>query len=246
MAPRGRPRKVGLRRMDAAIDAMKPFGFPKAVVEKTVKNLLKVYDGDAGWPFIEECSYKLLIETLLGPEDKEVDVLAQNEAVDQDDDLPQSEAADGDHAGPSSTAERSPAQELPGLTEELALTDFDKMYAPSPPSEGSLPGWKDIELDKSSQEAQVEDRIVNKTFDMNKTFDSDKVDADEEEEVNSRQVSPNMEQLPCLNNPPRRRPSYGWLGVENNDEDILILVPAPLGGARVRGNREKRRLSWDV
>jgi hypothetical protein len=31
---------------------------------------LKVYEGTQGWPFIEEGSYKLLIETLLCAEDK--------------------------------------------------------------------------------------------------------------------------------------------------------------------------------
>ncbi|KAK9283815.1 hypothetical protein L1049_012069 [Liquidambar formosana] len=71
MPPRGRPRKVGLRRMDAAIDAMKLLGFPKELVEKKVKNLLKVYDGDQGWVFIEEDSYKLLIETILEEQEKD-------------------------------------------------------------------------------------------------------------------------------------------------------------------------------
>ncbi|KAK6933031.1 WIYLD domain [Dillenia turbinata] len=73
MAPRGRTRKVGLSRMDAAIDAMKEMGFAAPLVRKKVKDLLKVYDGDGGWPFIEEFSYKLLIETILAPEENEVE-----------------------------------------------------------------------------------------------------------------------------------------------------------------------------
>ncbi|CAI9091672.1 OLC1v1026756C3 [Oldenlandia corymbosa var. corymbosa] len=45
---------------------MRPMGFPDSVVRKRVRELLKVYgSGDEGWYFIEECSYKLLIETLL-------------------------------------------------------------------------------------------------------------------------------------------------------------------------------------
>ncbi|KAI3470864.1 hypothetical protein Pfo_027527 [Paulownia fortunei] len=64
MAPRRRRSKVGLTRMHAALDAMRPMGFSSDVVRKCVKNLLKVY-GDDGWVFIEEAAYKLLIDTIL-------------------------------------------------------------------------------------------------------------------------------------------------------------------------------------
>ncbi|KAL3653489.1 hypothetical protein CASFOL_003170 [Castilleja foliolosa] len=62
--PRGRPRKR-LSRMDAAVDAMVPFGFLANKVEKHVNQLLEVYGGHEGWPFIEEYSYKELIDALL-------------------------------------------------------------------------------------------------------------------------------------------------------------------------------------
>lgn len=62
MAPRGRPKK-GERRMDAALDAMIPYGFPNKLVRQTVDQLLKVYDGS--WFFIEESAYTLLIDTIL-------------------------------------------------------------------------------------------------------------------------------------------------------------------------------------
>ncbi|KAL0452746.1 UNVERIFIED_CONTAM: hypothetical protein Slati_1252700 [Sesamum latifolium] len=64
MAPRRRCSKVGLSRMHAALDAMRPMGFSTDTVRKCVKNLLKVY-GDDGWLFIEEAAYKLLIDTIL-------------------------------------------------------------------------------------------------------------------------------------------------------------------------------------
>ncbi|XP_072996132.1 uncharacterized protein [Typha latifolia] len=67
----GRTRKVGLKRIDAAMDALVPLGFPKEVVRRTIKNLLNVYEGDAGWVFIEEASYKLVIETILEEQEKE-------------------------------------------------------------------------------------------------------------------------------------------------------------------------------
>ncbi|XVF24066.1 hypothetical protein REPUB_Repub13aG0094800 [Reevesia pubescens] len=50
--------------MDAVIDAMKPFGFPKNLINKTIKELQKVY-GEDGWPFIEDASYKVLLEAIL-------------------------------------------------------------------------------------------------------------------------------------------------------------------------------------
>ncbi|GAU36653.1 hypothetical protein TSUD_213070 [Trifolium subterraneum] len=61
----------GNTRMDAALDAMRQLGFEENLVRKTVEELLDVYEGIQGWPFIEEGSYKLLIETLLCAEDKD-------------------------------------------------------------------------------------------------------------------------------------------------------------------------------
>ncbi|KAK7276385.1 hypothetical protein RIF29_17524 [Crotalaria pallida] len=69
MAPRRRQprrsRNVGTTRMDAALDSMRLLGFDEKLVRETVNELLDVYDGTQGWPFVEEGSYKLLIETLL-------------------------------------------------------------------------------------------------------------------------------------------------------------------------------------
>ncbi|KAG9453957.1 hypothetical protein H6P81_006861 [Aristolochia fimbriata] len=72
MAPRhSSSRKVGLKRIDAAIDALLPLGFKKGVIRKNVNKLLKVYEGDDGWVFIEEACYKLLIETILEEQENE-------------------------------------------------------------------------------------------------------------------------------------------------------------------------------
>ncbi|XP_020209720.1 uncharacterized protein LOC109794678 isoform X3 [Cajanus cajan] len=66
MAPRRRSIKKGETRMDAALDAMEPFGFSRNLIQSTVHTLLKVYGGSTeGWVFIEDSGYALLIDTLL-------------------------------------------------------------------------------------------------------------------------------------------------------------------------------------
>ncbi|XP_019192298.1 PREDICTED: uncharacterized protein LOC109186664 isoform X2 [Ipomoea nil] len=70
MAPRNK-RPKGLRRIDAALDAMRPLGFPDHLVRTSVKELLKVY-GEEGWAFIEDGAYRVLIEVMLS-EQKESD-----------------------------------------------------------------------------------------------------------------------------------------------------------------------------
>ncbi|TYI63009.1 hypothetical protein E1A91_D10G290400v1 [Gossypium mustelinum] len=64
MPPRRRTKKKSNTRKDAAIDAMKPYGFPVDVVQTTIKDLLHVY-GENGWPFIEDSAYKVLLEAIL-------------------------------------------------------------------------------------------------------------------------------------------------------------------------------------
>lgn len=49
--------------MDAALDAMRQFGFPERLVRVTVRELLEVYTGE--WHFIEVDAYTTLIEALL-------------------------------------------------------------------------------------------------------------------------------------------------------------------------------------
>ncbi|XP_045808475.1 uncharacterized protein LOC123902730 [Trifolium pratense] len=71
MAPKRRSLKKGERRMDAALDAMIPYGFPNKLVRRTVDQLLKVYGGNDGWVFIEDSAYTLLINTLLEQQQQE-------------------------------------------------------------------------------------------------------------------------------------------------------------------------------
>ncbi|KAF5800092.1 putative histone-lysine N-methyltransferase [Helianthus annuus] len=65
MAPRrrGRPPKPRDSRMDAAIDAMKPFGFTEELVTAKMRQLLKEYEGE--YMFIEADAYSVLLECLI-------------------------------------------------------------------------------------------------------------------------------------------------------------------------------------
>ncbi|CAL9123580.1 unnamed protein product [Musa textilis] len=69
MAPR-RLKKVGMMRIDAAIDALLPYGFSKATICSTVKKLLEIYDDPAAWHVIEEDTYRLVIETILAEQEE--------------------------------------------------------------------------------------------------------------------------------------------------------------------------------
>lgn len=59
----------GNTRVDAALDAMSPYGFSEELVEEKVRELLNVYGGDVGWIFIEEFSYSLLLDYILAQQE---------------------------------------------------------------------------------------------------------------------------------------------------------------------------------
>ncbi|KAF2319041.1 hypothetical protein GH714_012921 [Hevea brasiliensis] len=89
----------GQMRMDAALDAMMSYGFPEELIVTTVKELLDVYGMD-GWPFIEEASYRVLLDSILEKVEKEAK---------EKGDSPPSGGRDGNNtkascAGPSSEA----------------------------------------------------------------------------------------------------------------------------------------------
>ncbi|CAH2058127.1 unnamed protein product [Thlaspi arvense] len=90
MAPRGRRKKAGLMREDAARDAMRGFGFEERLIKVCIKEMLEVY-GEEGWCLIEEYSYQVLLDKCLEkqeeltkkPEEKQKQEMAlvQNEEM---------------------------------------------------------------------------------------------------------------------------------------------------------------------
>ncbi|XP_074349143.1 uncharacterized protein LOC141688898 [Apium graveolens] len=57
-------RRVGQMRRDAALDAMRIFGFDDSLIRKKLNELLKVYGKD-NWGFIEADGYKVLSDSIL-------------------------------------------------------------------------------------------------------------------------------------------------------------------------------------
>ncbi|KAM3741798.1 hypothetical protein ACB098_07G024400 [Castanea mollissima] len=111
--PRGRPRKKDTR-LAAALDAMRPYGFPQDLVEVTVGELLNVYGGNEGWVFIEDSSYSVLVETLLEK---------TNVPQDQEDDSPQHDPGDADDRESSAVGPSKPTCSNSGATDAMLLTN---------------------------------------------------------------------------------------------------------------------------
>ncbi|XP_028071615.1 uncharacterized protein LOC114273979 [Camellia sinensis] len=148
MAPRGRTRKPGLTRMDAAIDQLVPYGFTRNQVRRTVNQLLKVYGGDDGWPFIEANAYILVIETILSNQEEEVqgdksngeEIMLLDEPLQVERAGDCSEAAD---AGPSSQILASTSSEVADaaapISQVLALTCSEVVDAAAQTTETGKP-----------------------------------------------------------------------------------------------------------
>ncbi|KAL2483353.1 putative inactive histone-lysine N-methyltransferase SUVR1 [Forsythia ovata] len=213
MAPRGRARKRRLTRMDAAIDAMTPFGFSEKLVRKIARELLKEYGGDEGWFFLEQDSYEVLREALLRDveeNDQEKNAQAENHM--------ENESKDGTPAGASSVAtdslqdteipDHSPVDAV-GSSSSVPLTCAEGVGISSviPAGQETGKGWKDIGLDK---------KYTHKESDVH--------ECDPRTGKSSIPSSPLMIPSPTTI-PRRRRPCYGWLESDEEDDpnDIIYL-----------------------
>ncbi|KAI3458575.1 hypothetical protein Pfo_015238 [Paulownia fortunei] len=233
--PRGRPRKPRLSRMDAAVDAMLPFGFPEEKVMKHVKELLKEYGGDEGWPFIEEYSYKELIEAIL----RDAEGNAQEQV-----------AEDGNHQKDERPEDNTPA-DIAGSSDAVA-----EPICPEFVSTEDGKGWKDILPDQTSGYIEETANVVSKN-------DEDpKVRPPSNSPI---PASPSLNNIPSrqpTNSLPTRRrmPCYGWIESDEEDvDDFIFLRPASaVVGAKATLPRElskspsygtkserKRRSRWD-
>uniref|UniRef100_A0A1J3DIS9 WIYLD domain-containing protein n=1 Tax=Noccaea caerulescens TaxID=107243 RepID=A0A1J3DIS9_NOCCA len=100
MAPRGRRRRPGLMRVDAARDAMRPLGFSERVIDDTIKDLLQVYGGEDAWQLIEDGGYSVLLDSCLAKQNEQTKPVADE----QQEEIAQEEEMEEDHVGSSSTS----------------------------------------------------------------------------------------------------------------------------------------------
>ncbi|MED6108268.1 hypothetical protein PIB30_022077 [Stylosanthes scabra] len=225
MAPRGRPRKkmVGSTRMDAALDAMMQYGFEQKLVRETVNELLDVYEG--AWPFIEDGSYNLLIETIL--------------AKQQD-----KENAKKDGVALTSSADATLAT---GITEvgssSLVVNQDPSLLHAGADGLDSASQTNDHNQDTippSNQSVDVKDSSVPVIREeQNEPIPSDNVtgrniNTPHNTHVNNAGTSfvkGNMtESLEAPEKAPRRRrkPCYGWISDDDNDDGKVELIHLPL------------------
>ncbi|OEL16891.1 hypothetical protein BAE44_0022090 [Dichanthelium oligosanthes] len=121
-----RPR-TGERRIDAAIDHLAQYGFPKLQIRILTSSvhdasMIQLYGRD-GWVFLEEGSYRVVLEKLLEEQ-------AQ---------LEKQEASAADEASPKNDMEVSPPVLSEALTESQPALEPQASHNSSPPLEHVLP-----------------------------------------------------------------------------------------------------------
>ncbi|RDY08420.1 hypothetical protein CR513_07344, partial [Mucuna pruriens] len=233
MAPRRRSTKRGQTRMDAALDAMAPYGFPSKLVRTTVQNLLKanVYGGNEGWIFIEDSGYTLLIDTLL---EKQANPSPQVGLI-------EANPGDGPNevtpAGCSSSAllaysNTQTSNDTPltnqgidtvsaasGTGNELPIKGVDTAVSATSENGSELP-FKSVDISSVTSETPIKASTIS---------------AEKESECqptgnlalgeNHGSKSPQLVTMLCHK---RRRPFHGWISNDDEEEELIELPPAPL------------------
>ncbi|KAK7391926.1 hypothetical protein VNO78_20350 [Psophocarpus tetragonolobus] len=201
MAPNRRSAKKGETRMDAALDAMLPFGFSNRLVRSTVNSLLKVYGGNKGWVFIEDSSYSLLIETLLAD--------------------PSASPQDGlIETNPGDSAEVTPAGCSNSASNSVNVVD-----SVSTTSEigNALPIQSVTHANQLLIEAAIETRKAA-TISISAEKESECQPAGNSDlGENHEPKSPQLLTTLCRK---KRRPCYGWISNDDEEDEELIQLPA--------------------
>ncbi|KAK2402948.1 hypothetical protein QL285_052429 [Trifolium repens] len=230
MAPRRRSLKKGQRRMDAALDAMTPYGFPNKLVRRTVDQLLKVYGGNDGWVFIEDAAYTLLINTLLEQQQQEdQDCLLEDNPenpagcsnrtlllpcsnTETSDDAPFANQAVDTISATSETGNQLPMAVDTATATSKAVIEFpikpvDTSAATSQPSNQLLMAG-DTATATNEVDNQVPIKVIIGT-----------VSADNEYEPPETKSAQPLGQL-CHK---RRRPCHGWISSDDDDEEEDLI-----------------------
>lgn len=218
-------------------------GFPEPLVRRTVRNLLKEYGGYEGWAFIEECCYKLLIDTLLDEVEKserencEPGLLTGNDKLEH---LIENGPAEDD------TVKDEPKAQVHSSHGNAKQVHSPNIHSPASmdiilcPSVSDAPdeklGVKDFSQQTHSTQASSSHFNSSHTTDIVPRPLKD-VSSVVKLEIQSRspQISSTEVQSPHLLSPSpvdslplqRRKPCYGWLSSDDEDEpELLHLTPA--------------------
>ncbi|KAI3458573.1 hypothetical protein Pfo_015236 [Paulownia fortunei] len=207
MAPRRQKRKSRLSRMDAAIDAMLPYGFAENHVRKVTRQLLKEYGGDEGWPFIEEFSYKELIEAIL----REVEACDQMTTV--------------EHGNPSQTdsKDESLAEDSGIAAEDIVLIGPELPCVADPTCSEVDRNKRGLGLDQTSREKEREitDAARDNVGEIRAAAHPSHTSTPD-----SASLSPSLPPVNRLRTR-RRLPCYGWIESDEEDvNDFMYLAPA--------------------
>ncbi|KAL8539180.1 hypothetical protein ACS0TY_000976 [Phlomoides rotata] len=197
---------IRLGRIDAAIDAMLPFGFTVKQVRKCVKELLKEYGGDDGWPFIEDASYNELVSAILRDveKDNQEEIAQDGNLIVQDQNL---------------LKDKSNGKEEPTVTDNRVSDTLQDERSPAntvavaePVLDGK--GWKVILPDQTS--AHVEETKNNNEEPPTK--------------VDSLIIKTAFAALPPRAKRRKCTPCYGWIedDEEEDGDDFITLQPSSM------------------
>ncbi|KAL4291867.1 hypothetical protein GQ457_14G025520 [Hibiscus cannabinus] len=223
MAPRGRSKKKANTRKDAAIDAMKPYGFHINLVKTTIKELLDVY-GEDGWPFIEDSAYKVLLEAILEKVVKET--------------------------GEGTSCSKNPVVETAGSETALesACSTVNPVTIESQISNGldSAP-----EANEALCTPQLTNESDGKSLPPVAVNAEGSTKCDDQDPCSSSRFVPlpihDPPPVQVSNSTAKRRPYYGWIH-SDDEEDLVELTPGPIAEENesyLRSFMEHKK-RWDI
>ncbi|KAK2996641.1 hypothetical protein RJ639_025231, partial [Escallonia herrerae] len=209
-----------LSRMDAAVDAMIPFGFSEKTVRNSVKTLLNEYGGDEGWPFIEADAYNVLLEIILGEQEKSHQEGDVQEYCAERDNLvengPLQDEGSGnnalvDTAGPSIGTIQAICSQATNTALE-AETTGDK--------EGSL-------LAEGDGEGCQTKELVGAAGSIDRCSEGTMLLLNAPVQTPTRVIPspPPTDSIPTRKN----KPNYGWISSDDEEDNLVILSAASVG-----------------
>ncbi|EEF35516.1 conserved hypothetical protein [Ricinus communis] len=263
-------------RMDAALDAMRSYGFHEQLVSASIKELLDVYGGD-GWVFIEEACYKVLLENIL----EKVENEAKEKGGDSGGDNIKASAS-----GPSSMSlaltssnEEAKALELQSSVTLDGASQNMKALVNAEPTDGSADEDKanlnqDMDFTlityycssytennapailplPGGEESSWKDINLDQDSRKKEISNAEGKDGGDSHVVEKLKVSsPSLRPQEPVNalTVRRRKPCYGWISDSDNELDLVELTPAPLPYKlakllSVTTVPRRRKRRWDV